>query len=55
VTVGRVAASILSRRRAEHVVQSVRARTGEEAELWLDAAKLRFFDEQSGDALTFAR
>jgi multiple sugar transport system ATP-binding protein len=31
-----------------------RARTGGEAELWLDATKLHFFDEQSGDALTFA-
>ena len=31
-----------------------RARTGEEAELWLDATKLHFFDEQSGDALTYA-
>ena len=32
-----------------------RARSGEEAELWLDATKLHFFDEQSGEALTFAR
>ena len=31
-----------------------RARTGEQAELWLDATKLHFFDEQSGDALTYA-
>ncbi len=31
-----------------------RARTGGEAELWLDATKLHFFDEQSGEALTFA-
>jgi multiple sugar transport system ATP-binding protein len=30
-----------------------RARTGEPAELWLDASKLHFFDEQSGDALTY--
>jgi len=28
------------------------ARTGEEAQLWLDATKLHFFDEQSGAALT---
>jgi multiple sugar transport system ATP-binding protein len=28
------------------------ARTGEEAQLWLDASKLHFFDEQSGAALT---
>jgi multiple sugar transport system ATP-binding protein len=32
-----------------------RARTGEPAELWLDASKLHFFDEQSGDALTYVR
>ena len=32
-----------------------RARSGEQAELWLDATKLHFFDEQSGEALTFAR
>ncbi|HEY1517082.1 MAG TPA: sn-glycerol-3-phosphate ABC transporter ATP-binding protein UgpC [Solirubrobacteraceae bacterium] len=32
-----------------------RARSGEEAELWLDATKMHFFDEQSGEALTFAR
>jgi len=32
-----------------------RARSGEDAELWLDATKLHFFDEQSGEALTFAR
>ena len=25
------------------------------AELWLDATKMHFFDEQSGEALTFAR
>jgi multiple sugar transport system ATP-binding protein len=31
-----------------------KARTGEEAQLWLDATKLQFFDEQSGDALTYA-
>jgi multiple sugar transport system ATP-binding protein len=30
-----------------------RARTGEEAQLWLDATKLHFFDEQSGDAMTY--
>jgi multiple sugar transport system ATP-binding protein len=30
-----------------------KARTGEEAQLWLDATKLQFFDEQSGDALTY--
>jgi multiple sugar transport system ATP-binding protein len=32
-----------------------RARSGEETEIWLDAAKMHFFDEQSGDALTYAR
>jgi multiple sugar transport system ATP-binding protein len=32
-----------------------RARSGDEAELWLDASKMHFFDEQSGEALTFAR
>ena len=32
-----------------------RARSGDEAELWLDATKMHFFDEQSGEALTFAR
>ena len=32
-----------------------RARSGEEAELWLDATKMHFFDEQSGEALTYAR
>jgi multiple sugar transport system ATP-binding protein len=32
-----------------------RARSGDEAELWLDASKLHFFDEQSGEALTLAR
>ena len=32
-----------------------RARTGEPAKLWLDASKLHFFDEQSGDALTYVR
>ena len=32
-----------------------RARSGEETELWLDASKLHFFDEQSGEALTFSR
>jgi multiple sugar transport system ATP-binding protein len=31
------------------------AKSGEETEIWLDAAKLHFFDEQSGDALTHAR
>jgi multiple sugar transport system ATP-binding protein len=29
-----------------------RARTGERAELWLDASKLHFFDTESGEALT---
>jgi multiple sugar transport system ATP-binding protein len=32
-----------------------RARSGDETELWLDASKMHFFDEQSGDALTYAR
>jgi multiple sugar transport system ATP-binding protein len=32
-----------------------RARSGEQAELWLDASKMHFFDEQSGEALTYAR
>jgi multiple sugar transport system ATP-binding protein len=32
-----------------------RAQSGEETELWLDAAKMHFFDEQSGEALTYAR
>ena len=32
-----------------------RARSGEETEIWLDATKLHFFDEQSGEALTYAR
>jgi multiple sugar transport system ATP-binding protein len=32
-----------------------RARSGDEAEIWLDASKIHFFDEQSGDALTFSR
>ena len=32
-----------------------RARSGDEAELWLDATKLHFFDEQSGEALIHAR
>jgi len=32
-----------------------RARSGDDAELWLDATKMHFFDEQSGEALTFAR
>jgi multiple sugar transport system ATP-binding protein len=32
-----------------------RAQSGEETEIWLDATKMHFFDEQSGDALTYAR
>jgi multiple sugar transport system ATP-binding protein len=32
-----------------------RARSGEETDLWLDSSKMHFFDEQSGDALTYAR
>jgi len=32
-----------------------RARSGDETEIWLDAAKMHFFDEQSGEALTYAR
>lgn len=32
-----------------------RARSGDDTELWLDATKLHFFDEESGEALTFAR
>jgi multiple sugar transport system ATP-binding protein len=32
-----------------------RARSGEQAELWLDTTRLHFFDEQSGQALTYAR
>ncbi len=32
-----------------------RARSGDQAELWLDATKMHFFDEQSGEALTYAR
>jgi multiple sugar transport system ATP-binding protein len=32
-----------------------RARTGEPAELWLDATKLHFFDADSGQALTHTR
>ncbi|MBV9197616.1 MAG: sn-glycerol-3-phosphate ABC transporter ATP-binding protein UgpC [Solirubrobacterales bacterium] len=32
-----------------------RARSGEEVELWLDATKMHFFDEKSGEALTYAR
>ncbi len=31
------------------------ARSGEEAELWLDATRMHFFDEQSGEALTSSR
>jgi multiple sugar transport system ATP-binding protein len=31
------------------------ARSGEPAELWLDATKLHFFDAESGDALTYTR
>jgi multiple sugar transport system ATP-binding protein len=29
-----------------------RARTGEEAELWLDATRMHFFDAESGQAVT---
>ncbi len=32
-----------------------RARTGEQAQLWLDNTKLHFFDGQSGEALTYRR
>jgi multiple sugar transport system ATP-binding protein len=32
-----------------------RARTGADAELWVDATKLHFFDAESGEALTFKR
>jgi multiple sugar transport system ATP-binding protein len=32
-----------------------RARSGEDAELWLDATKLHFFDADSGEALTHRR
>jgi multiple sugar transport system ATP-binding protein len=32
-----------------------RAQSGEETEIWLDATKMHFFDEQSGEALTYAR
>ena len=32
-----------------------RARSGEETEIWLDSTKMHFFDEQSGEALTYAR
>jgi multiple sugar transport system ATP-binding protein len=32
-----------------------RARSGDETEIWLDATKMHFFDEQSGEALTYAR
>ena len=32
-----------------------RAQSGEETEIWLDASKMHFFDEQSGEALTYAR
>jgi multiple sugar transport system ATP-binding protein len=32
-----------------------RARSGEDTEIWLDATKMHFFDEQSGEALTYAR
>jgi multiple sugar transport system ATP-binding protein len=31
-----------------------RARSGEQAELWLDATKLHFFDADSGEALTYS-
>ena len=32
-----------------------RARSGEETDIWLDSTKMHFFDEQSGEALTYAR
>jgi multiple sugar transport system ATP-binding protein len=32
-----------------------RARTGQRAELWLDATKLHFFDAESGESLTEQR
>ena len=32
-----------------------RARAGEQSELWLDSTKLHFFDQQSGEALTYRR
>ena len=32
-----------------------RARSGDETEIWLDATKMHFFDERSGEALTYAR
>jgi multiple sugar transport system ATP-binding protein len=32
-----------------------KARTGEQADLWLDNTKLHFFDAQSGEALTYKR
>jgi len=32
-----------------------RAKSGDETEIWLDATKMHFFDEQSGEALTYAR
>ncbi|HTP23143.1 MAG TPA: sn-glycerol-3-phosphate ABC transporter ATP-binding protein UgpC [Solirubrobacteraceae bacterium] len=32
-----------------------RARSGDDTEIWLDASKMHFFDEQSGEALTYAR
>jgi multiple sugar transport system ATP-binding protein len=32
-----------------------RARSGDDTEIWLDATKMHFFDEQTGEALTYAR
>ncbi|HUJ34421.1 MAG TPA: sn-glycerol-3-phosphate ABC transporter ATP-binding protein UgpC [Solirubrobacteraceae bacterium] len=32
-----------------------RAKSGDETEIWLDATRMHFFDEQSGEALTYAR
>jgi multiple sugar transport system ATP-binding protein len=32
-----------------------RAKSGDDTEIWLDATKMHFFDEQSGEALTYAR
>jgi multiple sugar transport system ATP-binding protein len=32
-----------------------RARTGEQADLWLDSTKLHFFDAQTGEALTYKK
>ena len=31
------------------------ARSGEPAELWIDASKLHFFEPQSGQSLTFTK